>query len=313
MEKTFLVTGGAGFIGSNLCEMLVREGFRVRVLDNLSTGKEENLRDLIDDIEFIEGDIRDGNTVDKAMKGVDCVVHLAALGSVSRSVEAPETTHDVNATGTLTVLDSARRNGVRRLVYASSSSVYGDTPVLPKRVDMSPTPQSPYAVSKLTGEYYCRVFYRVYGLETVSLRYFNVYGRRQDPASRYAAVIPRFITSLLEDRAPTIFGDGEQSRDFTFVDDCNQANLKASLSDNCAGRVFNVGYGARVTINELLKKIQKALGKEHIKPIYTEARKGDVRHSLADISGTKEFLSYEPRFNIDAGIEMTVKWFKSVA
>jgi nucleoside-diphosphate-sugar epimerase len=307
--KRFLVTGGAGFIGSNLCEKLLEEGFNVRVIDNLATGKEENIKDFIGPVEFIKGDIRDKSTVKKAVKGVDYVIHLAALGSVPRSVQDPETTHEVNSTGTLTVLNAAREEGVRRVVYASSSSVYGDTPALPKKEEMIPTPQSPYAVSKLSGEYYCRVFYRVYGLETVSLRYFNVYGKRQDPASQYAAVIPKFITAVLKDENPTIYGDGEQTRDFTFVDDCNQANIKACFSKNSAGGFFNVGSSRRISINELFHKIKNAAGKD-IKPIYLEPRKGDVKHSLADISMAREHLSYEPQDNIDSGLIKTIKWYE---
>lgn len=308
--KKFLVTGGAGFIGSNLCEKLLEQGFSVRALDNLSTGREENIKDFIGHIEFINGDIRDKSTVKKAVEGVDYVIHLAALGSVPRSIEDPATTHDVNATGTLNVLNASKNAGVKRIVYASSSSVYGDTPVLPKKEEMIPTPQSPYAVSKLSGEYYCRVFYRVYGFETVSLRYFNVYGKRQDPASQYAAVIPKFITAVLKGESPTIYGDGEQTRDFTFVDDCNQANIKACFSKSSAGDFYNVGASRRISINELFNKIKNAAGKD-IKPIHLESRKGDVKHSLADITNAKEHLSYDPQDNIDSGLVKTIEWYKS--
>lgn len=304
----FLVTGGAGFIGSNLSETLVNDGHKVRVLDNLSTGKEENLKDLDGRIEFMKGDIRERAALEKAVKGVDYVIHLAALGSVPRSVEDPATTHDVNVTGTLNVLNAARGAGAKRVVYASSSSAYGDTPTLPKREDMFPTPQSPYAVSKLSSEYYCKVFHRVYGLETVSLRYFNVYGKRQNPDSQYAAVIPRFISSLLKGESPVIYGDGEQSRDFTFVEDCNQANIKACFAAGCAGEVFNIGYGARTTINELFRKIKKEVGSA-LEPAYAVARRGDVKHSLADITRAKQALSYEPEFQIDSGIQKTVLWY----
>lgn len=308
--KKFLVTGGAGFIGSNLCEKLLEQGFSVRALDNLSTGREENIKDFIGRIEFINGDIRDKSTVKKAVEGVDYVIHLAALGSVPRSIEDPATTHDVNATGTLNVLNASKNAGVKRIVYASSSSVYGDTPVLPKKEEMIPTPQSPYAVSKLSGEYYCRVFYRVYGFETVSLRYFNVYGKRQDPASQYAAVIPKFITAVLKGESPTIYGDGEQTRDFTFVDDCNQANIKACFSKSSAGGFYNVGASRRISINELFNKIKNAAGKD-IKPIHLESRKGDVKHSLADITNAKEHLSYDPQDNIDSGLAKAIEWYKS--
>lgn len=304
----FLVTGGAGFIGSNLSETLVNDGHRVRVLDNLATGREENLKDLAGRLEFMRGDIRERAAVEKAVEGVEYVVHLAALGSVPRSVEDPSTTHDVNVTGTLNVLNAARGANVKRVVYASSSSAYGDTPTLPKREDMFPTPQSPYAVSKLAGEYYCKAFYRVYGIETVALRYFNVYGKRQDPGSQYAAVIPKFISSLLKGQSPTIYGDGEQSRDFTFVEDCNQANIKACLAPGCAGEVYNIGYGGRTTINELFRKIGKEVG-VGIEPTYAAARRGDVKHSLADITRAKAALSYEPGFPIGVGIKKTVLWY----
>jgi len=304
----FLVTGGAGFIGSNLCEKLLKQGHRVVVFDNLSNGKEENMKEFIDSIEFIKGDIRDKSAVERAVKDIDYVIHLAALGSVPRSIEDPSTTHEVNVTGTLNVLDAARNTGIKRVVYASSSSVYGDTPVLPKKEDMFPTPLSPYAVSKLSGEYYCRAFYQVYGLETVALRYFNVYGKRQDPASQYAAVIPIFINSLLKDHGPTIYGDGEQTRDFTFVDDCNQANIKACFAAGCAGRYFNIGYGSRTSINKLFQKIKNLIHKK-IEPSYAPPRKGDVKDSLADISKAVEMLSYKPEYNIDAGIERTVQWY----
>lgn len=308
MTKRFLVTGGAGFIGSNLCEKLLESGHSVRVLDNLSTGKESNLEGLLDPVEFIHGDVRNREDVEKAVDGVDYVVHLAALGSVPRSVADPETTHEVNATGTLRVLTAAKDGGVKRVVYASSSSVYGDTPVLPKKIDMIPNPQSPYAVSKIAGEYYCRVFHRVYGLETVALRYFNVYGKRQDPTSQYAAVIPKFVAAILRGDNPVIFGDGEQSRDFTFVDDCNQANIKACFAGDSAGRYFNVGTGERITINTLAEKIGSALRKDVI-PDHREARKGDVKHSLADITETRESLGYAPDYNIDSGLERTVSWY----
>ncbi|MDP2689283.1 MAG: SDR family oxidoreductase [Deltaproteobacteria bacterium] len=304
----FLVTGGAGFIGSNLCERLVKEGNRVRLLDNLSTGKEENLKDFIDDVEFIRGDLRDLSVVEKAVKGVEYLIHLGALGSVPRSVEDPSTTHEVNVTGTLNVLLAARNAHVKRVVYASSSSVYGNTPVLPKREEMLPTPLSPYAVSKLSGEYYCQVFYKVYGLETVAMRYFNVFGKRQDPNSQYAAVIPRFITSLMKNERPTIYGDGEQTRDFTFVEDCNQANIKACFAGNCPGLSFNVGYGSRHSINEVYEKINKWVGSD-VKPLYAPPREGDVRHSLASLERNKKILSFEPEFNINTGFERTVKWY----
>ena len=305
----FLVTGGAGFIGSNLSERLLNEGHAVRVLDNLATGKEENIAGLLGPLKLMKGDIRDKADVAKAVKGVDYVIHLAALGSVPRSVEDPLTTHEVNVTGTLNVLTAARDEKVKRVVCASSSSVYGDTPTLPKREDMFPTPQSPYAVSKLSGEYYCKVFHRVYGLPTVALRYFNIYGKRQDPNSQYAAVIPRFITAVMKNERPTIFGDGEQSRDFTFVEDCLQANIKACFAPDAAGGAYNIGYGGRTTINDLFRKIRKWAGKEDIEPLYAPGRKGDVKHSHADITSARKLLSYEPSFDINAGTERTVRWY----
>lgn len=306
----FLVTGGAGFIGSNLCEKLLEQGHKVRVLDNLATGKTENLEEFIDSIEFIKGDIRDVAAVEKAVQGVEYIIHLAALGSVPRSIEDPATTHDVNATGTLNVLNAARKAGVKRVVCASSSSVYGDTPVLPKHEEMIPNPLSPYAVSKLTGEHYCKVFYRVYGLETVAMRYFNVYGKKQDPNSQYAAVIPRFVCALLNGEAPTIYGDGEQTRDFTFVDDCNQANIKACFANGCAGMHFNVGFGGRVSINDLFRKIKSGLGR-NIDAVHLASRKGDVRDSMAAISKAKELFGFNPEYEIDLGIEKTLNWYKA--
>lgn len=305
---TFLVTGGAGFIGSNLVETLLKDGKSVRVLDNLSTGKEENIREFLGSIEFIKGDIRDKATAEKAVKGVDYVIHLAALGSVPRSIEDPMTTHDVNTTGTLNMLIAAKDAGVKRIVCASSSSVYGNTPVLPKVEDMALTPLSPYAVSKLMVEHYCKVFNRVYGLETVALRYFNVYGKKQDPDSMYAAVIPKFVAALNKNQSPTIFGDGEQSRDFTFVEDCNQANIKACTAPNSAGEAFNVGAGGRISVNQLFNEIRSKMGKD-VKPNYAEPRKGDVRDSMASIDKARKLLSYEPVYNVKTGIEKTVNWY----
>lgn len=304
----FLVTGGAGFIGSNLCEKLLNEGHAVRVLDNLSTGKEENIKNILDRIEFRKCDLRDKEGVSSAVEGMDYVIHLGALGSVPRSIEDPGTTHEVNVTGTLNVLTAARDAKVKRVVYASSSSVYGDTPTLPKIENMFPNPLSPYAVSKLSGEYYCKVFYRCYGLETVALRYFNVFGKRQDPASQYAAVVPKFITSLLKNTSPTIYGDGGQTRDFTFVEDCNQVNYKACFALGAAGESFNVGYGSRASVNDLFNLIQARIGKD-LRPIYAPARKGDVRDSLADISKAKDIIKYAPDYSLKTGIEKTVDWY----
>jgi len=308
LKRKFLVTGGAGFIGSNLCDSLLELGHEVRVFDNLATGSLANLAHIKSSIEFIEGDLRDPAALAGAVEGVDNVVHLAALGSVPRSVADPVTTHDVNATGTLNVLCAARKAGVKRVVYASSSSAYGDTPVLPKQEDMPASPQSPYAVAKLTGEQYCRVFHRVYGLETVSLRYFNVYGRRQSPDSQYAAVIPLFVSSLMRGESPVINGDGEQTRDFTYVDDCNQANIKASLAEAGAGEVFNVGTGARISINSLFEKIRDILGSS-VEAEHRDPRAGDVRDSLSDTTRISEAVGYAPEYNIDTGLAETVRWF----
>lgn len=303
-----LVTGGAGFIGSNLCEKLLEEGHSVRVLDNLSTGKEVNIKHILDSIEFLKADIRDRDSLAAGMKGIEYVVHLAALGSVPRSVEDPYTTHEVNATGTLNVFGAARDAGVKRVVFASSSSVYGNTVELPKREEMFPRPLSPYAVSKLMGEYYGKVFYKVYGLETVGMRYFNVYGRRQDPNSQYAAVIPKFTSALIAGSRPTIYGDGGQTRDFTFVDDCNQANYKACFAEGCAGEAYNIGAGKRISINELFQNVRKWLGSS-LEPVYEAPREGDVRDSLADISRAKQCIGYNPAYSIDSGLEKTVRWY----
>jgi len=249
MSELYLVTGGAGFIGSHLVEELVKQGQRVRVIDNLSTGKKENIKPFLGEIEFVEGDIRDLELVRAAMDGVEYVLHQAAVPSVPRSVKDPLTSNSVNVEGTLNILVAARDADVKRVVYASSSSVYGDTPVLPKHEDMKQEPRSPYAVSKLTGELYCQVFYYVYGLETVVLRYFNVFGPQQDPKSQYAAVVPKFITALLHGESPTIFGDGEQSRDFTYIENVVAANLLATKAPDVAGEVFNIAYGERITVN----------------------------------------------------------------
>ncbi len=306
----FLVTGGAGFIGSNTIEELLRQGHTVKVIDNFSTGKKENIEEFLDDIELITGDIRDKAVLRKAVEDVDFVIHLAALGSVQKSVADPVTTHDVNSTGTLNLLMASKETGVKRVVYASSSSVYGESPVLPKNEIMTPMPLSPYAVSKLIGEYYCMVFFHLYGLETVSLRYFNVYGKKQDPDSLYAAVIPKFVNTLLKGDKPVIYGDGEQSRDFTFIEDCVQVTIKACASEKGVGKIFNVGYGESITINNLFKLISGLLG-INSEPIYGEGRNGDIRHSLSDITRAREFLGYRPQYTIRAGIDKLISWYKS--
>ena len=314
MKERYLVTGGAGFIGSNIVEALLREKHRVRVLDNLSTGKRENLafaEDLCkeaDQLELLEGDIRDYDTCRAAVRGVDYVIHQAALPSVPRSVEDPVTSNAVNVTGTLNLLWTAKEAGAKRFVYASSSSVYGNAPTLPKHEAMKPGPLSPYAVGKLTGEYYCMNFFSLYGFETVALRYFNVFGPRQDPESQYAAVIPKFITALDEGRSPTIYGDGEQSRDFTFVKNVVEVNLLAARATGLTQRIFNVACGERVTLNELLEQLQKLCGTE-IEPVFEASRAGDVKHSLADIELAKEELGFTPRFSLEEGLAETVKWY----
>ena len=307
----FLVTGGAGFIGSNTVEELLNLGHEVKVLDNLLTGKKENISEFINDIEFIKGDIKDLETVRKSVKGVEYVIHLAALGSVPRSVKDPILTNEVNINGTLNVLIASRDEGVKRLVYSSSSSVYGKNPALPKKENMIPKPISPYAVSKLTGEYYCRVFYETYGLETVSLRYFNIYGKKQDPFSQYSAVVPSFIDAMLKGHRPVIFGDGGQSRDFTFIEDCVQANIKACFAPEAVGEVFNISYGKRVTVNELFYKIQEILNKDEIEPVYKAQRPGDVRHSLADTSRARKLLGFNPHYDIESGLRKTIEWYKN--
>jgi len=305
----YLVTGGAGFIGSNIVEELVRRKQEVVVIDDLSTGKRENIEPLLETITFIEGDIRDRELVRGALDGVDYVLHQAALASVPRSIENPILVNEVNVSGTLILLDESRRAGVKRFVYAASSSAYGDTEVLPKREDMNPAPLSPYAISKLTGEYYCSVYYKVYGLKTISLRYFNVFGPRQDPNSQYAAVIPIFITKLLKGESPTIFGDGEQSRDFTYVSNVVNANLLAATSENAKGQVVNIACGERYTLNELLGILKRMTGK-NIEAVYTDPRPGDVKHSQADISLAKKLLGFRPEISFEEGLKKTVEWYK---
>jgi len=303
-----MVTGGAGFIGSHLAEELLKRGYQVIILDDLSTGKRGNIEPILTqgNIQFIEGTITDLSLLSKLFQNVNYVFHLAAIPSVPRSVENPLTSHDVNITGTLNVLLAAKDNKVKKVIYASSSAVYGDTPTLPKREYMPPNPQSPYAVTKLAAEYYCQVFYEVFDLPTICLRYFNVYGPRQDPGSQYAAVIPTFIDRLFKDEPPIIFGDGEQTRDFTFVKDAVEANILAAESD--ATGVFNIGTGKRVSINELVRLLTKLTDKD-IKPIHREPRTGDIRHSLADISRAKQF-GYNTKYNLEKGLREAIGSFK---
>jgi nucleoside-diphosphate-sugar epimerase len=307
----YLVTGGAGFIGSTICHRLVADGHEVVVLDNFSTGDRARLEAIRTRITLVEGDIRDRRAVDEAVRGADIVFHEAALPSVARSVEDPLTSNDVNVTGTLTVLEAARRAGVGRLVYAASSSAYGDTPTLPKREDMKPSPRSPYAIGKLTGEYYVENYTRLYGLPSVSLRYFNVFGPRQDPKSHYAAVIPRFVTAALKGEPATVYGDGLQSRDFTFVENVVDANLLAAQAPGAPGRVFNIACGERYTLLDLLAMIAKALGRDApVPPIHELERQGDVRHSLADITAARETLGFAPRVGVPEGLRRTVEWYR---
>ena len=306
-----LVTGGAGFIGSNLTEALLQQGHGVRVLDNFSTGKRENLvmEGGHPSLEIVEGDIRDILTCRRAMTGIQCVFHLAALPSVQRSVEDPRTTHAVNADGSLNILTAAREAGVRRVIYASSSSIYGDTPTLPKKEEMPPHPLSPYALQKYIGEKYCVLFSQLYGLETVSLRYFNVFGPRQDPTSIYSAVIPRFIQALLRNESPVVFGDGEQSRDFTFIENAVHANLLALSAERLEGEVINIACGKQTSLNQLLAILKSVLGSK-TSPVYKESRKGDVKHSLADIRKGTELLSYAAQVDIETGLRKTVDYFR---
>jgi len=307
MKKT-IVTGGAGFIGSHLAEELARRGYHVIILDDISTGKIENIELLLEKgtVEFIQGTVTDLSLLQKLFQGVDYAFHQAAIPSVPCSIENPQASHEVNATGTLNVLLAARDNGVKKVIYASSSSVYGDTPALPKKEEMMPAPQSPYAVGKLAGEYYCRVFQEVYGLPTVCLRYFNIYGPRQDPNSQYAAVIPRFIKIFTEKNPPIIFGDGEQTRDFTFIKDAVEANIQAAES-NATG-IFNIGRGESISINQLAGLTIKLVGNS-VAPIHIEPRPGDVRHSLADISKARNF-GYNPRYSLEEGLKETIRSFQ---
>ncbi len=303
-----LVTGGAGFIGANLVRALVEEQHQVRVLDNFSTGKFENIEPLIKKIDLVVGDICNERDVNRAMDEIDVVFHQAALPSVPRSVADPFSSNRVNIEGTLNVFLAARDNGVKRVVYASSSSVYGNNRQLPKKESMPPRPMSPYAASKLAKEVYGRIFYELYGLETVGLRYFNVFGPYQDPSSQYAAVIPKFITALLKGNPPVVYGDGEQSRDFTFVDDVVKANLLAATAPGAAGEVFNIACGTRITLNDLLMILKSITGR-NIEAVYTAPRAGDVKHSHADISKARSILGYQPEFSLESGLRRTVEWF----
>jgi len=308
MDK-FLVTGGAGFIGSNICRKLVSQGCFVRVIDNLLTGRKSNLAGIMDAIEFIQADMGDEQVARAAMKDIDVVLHQGALPSVPRSVDDPAATHRHCVDATFTLLLAARDAGIKRFVFAASSSAYGDTPTLPKVETMRPTPLSPYAVAKLVGEHYCSVFYEVFALETISLRYFNVFGPYQDPTSQYAAAIPAFVTAILKDEPPTIYGDGEQSRDFTYIDNVVEANLLAARADHTAGEVVNVACGQAVTVNEIIDMINASVGK-NVGPVYTDPRLGDVKHSLADITLAQELIGFQPTASFEEGLHKAIGWYK---
>ncbi len=312
-EKTkFLVTGGAGFVGSNLVEEILSQGYQVRVLDNFATGKEENIRQFIDhpNFELFRGDIRFSRVCQQACEGVDYVLHQAALGSAPRSIKDPRTSNDVNITGTLNMFIAARDKKVRKIVFASSSSVYGDEPNLPQIEDRVGIPLSPYAITKKVKELYARNFYQLYQLPVIGLRYFNVFGKKQDTQSVYAAVIPIFLKKLINDEAPQINGDGYHSRDFTYVRNVVQANLKACLAgEEVNGEVLNIAYGEQTTIRDLYDKIAGLLGKD-IEPIYCSERPGDIKHTNADISKAKRLINYKPQFDINRGLQETLEWYK---
>jgi len=307
MEK-FLVTGGAGFIGSNICRKLVSQGCFVRVLDNLITGKKSNLADVIEKIEFVEADMGDSEVAHAVMKNIDAVLHQGALPSVPRSVDDPALTHKHCVDATFTLLMAARDAGVKRFVYAASSSAYGDAPTSPKVETMPCNPLSPYAVGKLVGEYYCSVFSKVFGIETVSLRYFNVFGPYQDPSSQYAAAIPAFVTAILKNQPPTIYGDGEQSRDFTYIDNVVEANLLAARAKQTKGEVINIACGQAITVNAIIEMINQLVGK-NVKPLYAPSRPGDVKHSLADITLARRLIGFRPTVQFREGLEKAIKWY----
>jgi len=311
LTGTVLITGGAGFIGSHIASAMLQSGARVRVLDDLSTGHRENIDEVGGGVDFIHGSVADEDLLAKVLDGVEVVFHEAAIPSVPRSVEAPRQSHIASVDGTFSLLLAARDKKVRRVVYAASSSAYGDQPTLPKSEQMLPDPLSPYAVAKLVGEYYCQVFTRVYGLETVSLRYFNVFGPRQDPGSQYSGVVSRFISALLSGEQPVIYGDGEQSRDFTYIENVVAANLSAAEAKDAAGKVINVANGERITLNQLLAELKELTGNHDVKVKYLEPRVGDVRHSLADISLARQLLNYESKVDLREGLQRTIDWWKS--
>jgi UDP-N-acetylglucosamine 4-epimerase len=311
-DSIFLVTGGAGFIGSNLCEALLDMGYQVRCMDNFSTGKRENIEGFLHNKNFtlIEDDIRNLEACLAACEGVDYVLNQAAWGSVPRSIEMPLLYEEINIRGTLNMMEAARQQGVKKFVYASSSSVYGDHPVLPKKEGQEGELLSPYALTKRVDEEYGKLYKKLYGLDTYGMRYFNVFGRRQDPDGAYAAVIPKFIKQLLNDEQPTINGDGKQSRDFTYIENVIEANLKACLaSSEVAGQAFNIAYGGREYLIDIYYELCKALGKD-IEPIFGPDRPGDIKHSNADISKARELLGYEPEWSFERGIEAAIEWYR---
>ncbi|MCX5632781.1 MAG: SDR family oxidoreductase [Phycisphaerae bacterium] len=313
-----LITGGAGFIGSNMVRFLLEKGQKVRVLDNFETGKRENLAEVaggstgspLNRIELIEGDIRDMDAVRQAVAGADVIYHLAALGSVPRSIKDPLTSHDVNINGIVNMLIAARDAKARRFIFSSSSSVYGQSKVLPQHEGLLLQPISPYGATKAAGEIYCKVFYESYGLQTISLRYYNVFGPRQDPTSQYAAAIPLFVSALLRDKSPTIFDDGEQSRGFTYIENVMQANWLAANAKETHGEAINISTRNAVTVNTVVNTIRKLMGKENIRPIYAPPRPGDIKHSLADVKRAKELIGYEPFVSFEEGITKAINWYK---
>jgi UDP-N-acetylglucosamine/UDP-N-acetyl-alpha-D-glucosaminouronate 4-epimerase len=310
LSNITLVTGGAGFIGSHIAGALAESGAKVRVIDNLSTGYERNIEAIGSDVDFVRADVGDEQALRKALTDVEVVFHEAAIPSVPRSVEQPTETHKASVDATFKLLLAARDHKVRRVVYAASSSAYGNQPDLPKQEDMRPAPLSPYAVAKLVGEYYCQVFTRVYGLETVSLRYFNVFGPRQDPTSQYSGVISRFMSALMTGEQPVIYGDGEHSRDFTYISNVIDANLRAAESAAAVGEVINIANGHRTTLNELLETMKTVTGQSHVTARYEPPRAGDVRDSLADLTRARSLLGYEPRVSLDEGLRVTFDWWQ---
>jgi UDP-N-acetylglucosamine/UDP-N-acetyl-alpha-D-glucosaminouronate 4-epimerase len=310
LSNITLVTGGAGFIGSHIAGALAESGAKVRVIDNLSTGYERNIEAIGSDVDFVRADVGDEHALRKALTDVEVVFHEAAIPSVPRSVEQPTETHKASVDATFKLLLAARDHKVRRVVYAASSSAYGNQPDLPKQEDMRPAPLSPYAVAKLVGEYYCQVFTRVYGLETVSLRYFNVFGPRQDPTSQYSGVISRFMSALMTGEQPVIYGDGEHSRDFTYISNVIDANLRAAESAAAVGEVINIANGHRTTLNELLETMKAVTGQSHVTARYEPPRAGDVRDSLADLTRARSLLGYEPRVSLDEGLRVTFDWWQ---